>query len=101
MECVVQWCVAASTLTPWLRIMSQAAPIIPPPASVAFRAWAENLTVSAARGGASPRIFVGGTAYQTGDLINPQLGITFEGYNDETRTVIFRDKTGATVERRL
>ena len=67
---------------------------------VAFRAWVENLRISGLRGGASPRIFVGGTAYQQGDLINPQLGITFEGYDDDTRLITFRDKTGAKVERR-
>ena len=71
-----------------------------PPARMAFRAWAENLKISGLRGGTSPRIFVGGTAYQKGDLINPQLGIVFEEYNDETRTIVFRDKTGARVERR-
>ncbi len=43
---------------------------------------------------------IGGTSYQTGDLVNPQLGISFEGYNAETRLLIFKDKTGASVTRR-
>jgi len=40
------------------------------------------------------------TTYDVGDLVNPTLGITFEGYNATTRLVTFKDKTGATVERR-
>jgi hypothetical protein len=80
-----------------------AAPALPPPPpapSVAFRSWVENLHVSGVRAGASPRVFIGGTAYAAGDLVNPQLGIIFEGYDSEKRLLIFRDKSGATVERR-
>jgi hypothetical protein len=43
---------------------------------------------------------VGGTTYQPGDLVNPQLGVIFEDYIDETRTIVFKDKTGARLERR-
>lgn len=46
------------------------------------------------------RVFIGGTSFQKGDLVNPQLGITFEGYNPETRLLTFKDKTGAKVDRR-
>jgi hypothetical protein len=35
-----------------------------------------------------------------GDLVNPSLGIVFDGYDAETRTLVFKDKTGAKVERR-
>jgi hypothetical protein len=28
------------------------------------------------------------------------MGITFEGYSDATRMLVFKDKSGATVERR-
>ncbi len=52
------------------------------------------------RAGANTRVFIGGTAYLVGDLVNPQLGITFEGYNAETRILIFKDKSGAKVDRR-
>jgi len=72
----------------------------PPPPSNQFRAAVENLKISGVRGGANPRVFIGGTSYQVGDLVNPQLGIILEGYNAETRMLTFRDKTGAKVERR-
>jgi hypothetical protein len=72
----------------------------PPPPSVAFRGWVENLKIGGVRGGANPRIFIGGSSYQPGDLVNPQMGIIFVGYNDATRILTFRDKSGAKVERR-
>ena len=72
----------------------------PPPPSVAFRAWVDALRVGGVRAGATTRVFIGGTAYATGELVNPQLGIIFDSYNAETRHLVFKDKTGATVERR-
>ncbi len=74
----------------------------PPPASAAFKAWAENLKIGgvSVRAGKPVRITIGRTAYVTGDLVNPQLGITFESYKPETRMLTFSDKTGAKVERR-
>lgn len=74
--------------------------VAPPPPSVAFRAWVDNLRVSGVRTGSETRVFIGGQSYEAGEIVNPQLGITFESYNSETRRLIFRDKTGATVERR-
>ena len=83
-----------------------AAPVVPPPppppppASHAFKAWVENLKVSGVRAGAVPKVFIGGTAYAPGDLVNPQLGISFAGYDSATRMIIFKDASGAKVERR-
>ncbi len=72
----------------------------PPVASVAFKVWVENLRISGLRSGANPRVFIGGTSYAPGDLVNPQLGITFAGYDSETRLITFKDANGAKVERR-
>lgn len=72
----------------------------PPVASAAFRDWVENLRISGVRAGSSPRVFIDRTAYGAGDLVNPQLGIRFEGYNSETRMLRFKDRNGAVVERR-
>lgn len=75
--------------------------IVPPPApSTLFKAWVENLKISGVRAGANPRVFIGGTSYVPGDLVNPQLGISFDHYSPETRLLTFKDKTGAKVERR-
>ena len=92
--------VAATPQPKPVEEVKPAAPPKPPAPSVAFRGWVENLKISGVRGGANPRVFVGKSSYLKGDLVNPQLGITFEDYNDQTRVLIFRDKTGAKVERR-
>ena len=76
------------------------APPPPPPPTAAFKQWVENAKIMGVRAGATTRVFIGGTAYAIGDLVNPQLGILFEGYNAETRMLLFKDKSGATVERR-
>ncbi len=94
---------AAVAATPAPKPAEEVKPATPPPPpapSVAFRGWVENLKISGVRGGANPRVFVGKSSYLKGDLVNPQLGITFEEYNDQTRVLIFKDKTGARVERR-
>jgi hypothetical protein len=72
----------------------------PPPPSAAFKAWVDNLRVGGVRAGANTRVFIGGTAYAPGEMVNLQLGIIFESYNAGTRHLIFKDKTGATVQRR-
>jgi hypothetical protein len=76
------------------------APPPPPPASLPFKAWVQNLRIGGMRGGANPRVFIEHTAYAPGDVVNPSLGIIFVGYNPETRMLVFKDKTGATVELR-
>ncbi len=77
------------------------APPSAPEASVAFKAWVENVRISgiSQRAGKPVRIEIGHTAYVTGDLVNPQLGIVFESYIPATRMLVFSDKSGAKVER--
>jgi len=77
-----------------------AAPPPPPTASLAFKAWVQDLKISGVRAGANPRVFIGRTAYAPGDMVNPNLGISFVSYNLETRMLLFKDKSGATVELR-
>lgn len=72
----------------------------PIPPSVAFREWVANLRIGSVRTGAKPRILLDRTSYDVGDTVNQQLGITFEGYNPDTRMIIFKDRSGAIVERR-
>lgn len=71
-----------------------------PAPSQAFKAWVADLKNVSVRGGAAPRVFIGGITYPQGEVVNPQLGIVFEGYDDKRKMIIFRDKSGARVERR-
>lgn len=72
----------------------------PPPPSAAFKAWVDALRVGGVRAGANTRVFIGGTAYAPGEVVDLKLGITFESYDSATRHLIFKDKSGATVQRR-
>ncbi len=88
---------------PVVEVAKPAEPEPPPPppvASAAFKAWVENARIGGVRAGSNTRVFIDRTSYAVGDLVNPQLGIIFEGYNAETRMLTFKDATGAKVERR-
>lgn len=72
----------------------------PPQASIAFREWVSNLRIGSVRTGAKPRVLIEKTSYDVGDTVNQQMGITFDGYNAEKRVLLFKDRSGAIVERR-
>ncbi len=76
--------------------ISQPAPTGP---SAAFQAWVSNLKINGVRPGANPRILVARKLYAAGELINPELGITFESYDSARHTVRFRDRAGFFLER--
>lgn len=75
-------------------------PASPRQPSVAFAAWVRDAQISGVRSGVSPRVFIERSTYGVGDLVNPQLGITFVGYDSETRLLTFKDDSGAIAERR-
>ncbi|MDP2136546.1 MAG: hypothetical protein Q8J74_01710, partial [Candidatus Didemnitutus sp.] len=74
--------------------------VTPAGPSTEFVAWVRQLHVAGVRSGAMPRVFIDRTAYSPGDLVNPQLGITFVGYDADRRMLSFKDEAGFTVERR-
>jgi cytoskeletal protein RodZ len=83
------------------------APATPAPAAVspaaganAFNTWVANVKISGVRGGSAPRILIGRASFNLGEVVNEELGITFEGYDADRHLVRFRDRTGATAERR-
>lgn len=84
---------------------SPAAPAIPASEtpggpSVAFRAWVQDIKIAGVRTGQSPRILLGRSSFSVGDVVHPELGIVFDGYDPARRMLRFKDATGATVERR-
>ncbi len=74
-------------------------PAAPAP-SAAFKSWVADLKNVSVRVGPPARVFIGGITYPQGEVVNPQLGIVFEGYDDARKMIIFRDRSGAKVERR-
>jgi hypothetical protein len=73
-----------------------------PVASAEFKAWVNNLKISgvAQRAGSLPRILIGGASFNQGDVVAAEMGVTFDHWDPVRRMVRFRDKSGATVERR-
>ncbi len=77
-----------------------AAVVAPPEPSPEFRAWVQAAKIAGLRTGDSPRLLIAGAAFRTGDVLNHELGIAFAGYDTERRVLLFKDASGATVERR-
>lgn len=69
-------------------------------ASPAFRSWVANAKISGIFQGATPRALINGRTVRVGQMVDEGLGAVFEGINSETKEIIFKDKTGATVSRR-
>ena len=62
-----------------------------------FRRWAADLAVRGIRQGEITRVFINDLAIDIGDIVNHQLGITFEGLDEADTVLIFSDTTGALV----
>jgi hypothetical protein len=65
-----------------------------------FKTWVNGLKITGVRSGAVPRMMIGGLAYNLGDTVNHDLGVTFDSYDAGRHTIRFKDKSGATIERR-
>lgn len=70
------------------------------PASPAFQAWVTNARINGVFQGVPPRALINGRTVRAGQIIDDALGITFDSFDPETKTLTFRDPTGATVSRR-
>ncbi len=95
--------VRATATTPVQTPSASAAPAMPAitgDASFDFKAWVNAIKIGGVRGGDKPRILLGKGSFNVGEIINPELGISFDGYDAATHMVRFKDKTGATLERK-
>jgi hypothetical protein len=72
---------------------------VPTEASPAFQTWVHDLKINGVRAGATPRIVVARKLYTVGEIMNVELGITFEGYDAARHILRFKDKTGFILER--
>jgi hypothetical protein len=70
-----------------------------PEASAEFRAFVAGLRISGVVGGRAPRAFINGRLVRGGETIDPGLRIIFEGVNDGR--LVFKDGTGATIQRKF
>ena len=72
-----------------------------PEASAPFRSFVANAQVSGVFQGTPARAVINGKLTRAGDIVDPGLGILFNGIDSERRQLVFKDKTGATVSRRF
>lgn len=72
-----------------------------PKPSVAFARWLKTAKIGGARLTGQPRVLIGANAYTFGDVVELNLGIVLDGYNAATRSLRFKEPSGAVIERRI
>lgn len=90
---------AVTTIAPG---MSAPAPVEATPAAAPeFRAFVVGARISGIFQGNPARAVINGKLSRAGEIVDPGLGITFEGLDDGRKSLVFKDRTGATVTRRF
>jgi hypothetical protein len=90
---------AASVLAPGVSATNSEVEAVPD-ANAAFRAFVANGKITGVIGGVPPKVLFNGRMMRAGDIVDPQLGITFDSIDPERKLIIFKDKSGATVTRK-
>jgi len=70
-------------------------------ASPAFRNWVAQARISGVFKGTPPRVLINGRTVPAGQMVDEVLEITFEGIDALGKSLVFRDKTNATVQRKF
>jgi hypothetical protein len=69
-------------------------------ASPAFRTFVASAKISGVYQGTPARAFINGRLVRTGEIVDEMMEIYFDSVDQATRSIIFKDSTGATVSRR-
>jgi hypothetical protein len=72
-----------------------AAPVVTP----AFKSWVDDARVSGVVAGSSPRAIINGRLARPGDMVDAAEGIVFDGLNAEKKTLVFRSRVNAFLEK--
>lgn len=89
---------AMTSLAPGLAATTEVNAVVE--ASAAFRTFVANAKISGVFQGSPARAFINGRLARAGDVVEPTLGITFEGVDSSRYQLVFRDRTGAIVARK-
>jgi hypothetical protein len=68
-------------------------------ASPAFRAWVGAASINGVFQGTPARALINGHIVQAGQMVEAALGISFDHIDADAKTIVFRDRSGATVSR--
>lgn len=71
-----------------------------PEAGAEFRGWVANARITGVLEAPPARVMIEDRLYREGEIVEPRLGIRFEGVQPSTRRLIFRNAQGAMVARR-
>jgi hypothetical protein len=71
-----------------------------PNASAAFRSFVASAKISGVYQGTPPRAFINGRLVRMGEMVDEMMEIHFDSVDSDTRSIVFKDSTGATVSRR-
>ena len=69
-------------------------------ASQAFRTFVADAKISGVFQGTPSRAFINGRLIRVGEVVDSSLGVRFESVDPATKTIVFKDTTGAKVARR-
>ena len=70
-------------------------------ANAAFRSFVANAKISGVFQGTPSRVVINGRLIREGEVVDPPLGIIFNGIDANRHQLVFKDKSGATVSRRF
>ncbi len=66
----------------------------------AFRTYVANAKITGVIAGTPGKIILNGRLARAGDMVEPALGVTFEGIDADRKLLVFRDKSGAVVTKK-
>jgi hypothetical protein len=69
-------------------------------ASPAFQSFVAEMRVNGVFQGSPARALINGRTYNEGEIVGPNLDISFAGIEPDEKQIIFRDPTGAIVKRK-
>jgi cytoskeletal protein RodZ len=92
---------ATTTTSVAPNVTATTAVVAAPEASAPFRSYVANAKVSGVFQGTPARVVINGKLTRAGDVVDPGLGIVFDGIDSGRRHLVFKDQSGATVSRRF
>ncbi|MEO7599401.1 MAG: hypothetical protein ABIV50_10745 [Opitutus sp.] len=92
---------STTELAPGIKATTTAMDNVGGDASPEFRTWVAQARISGVFQGTPPRVLINGRTVSATQLVDETLKITFDGIDSATKSLVFRDHTGATVSRKF
>ena len=76
-----------------------ATPPVAPASTIAFRAWVDSVKIGGVNG-TGTLAFINGQTHRPGDMLDSAQGIVFDSADPAKKVLVFRDRTGAVVQKK-